>query len=136
MTAFCDHSLGTKKKSKNLCEVVAVSEEIEQSPSAREPGQGGLKMISPPRMTRDDIWARALFVWEVTPKEISRLAASVDKERFARCVEAFAACHGRIVTMGCGTSAAAARKVVHSLSCIGAAHTFRRRNTERWGCPT
>jgi KpsF/GutQ family protein len=33
-------------------------------------------------------------------------------------VEAFASCRGRIVTMGCGTSAAAARKVAHSLSCI------------------
>jgi KpsF/GutQ family protein len=69
-------------------------------------------------MTDDEIWMRALSVWEVAAKEISRLSTSVDKERFARCVEAFAACHGRIVTMGCGTSAAAARKVAHSLSCI------------------
>ncbi len=72
----------------------------------------------PRRMTQDNIWARALFVWEVAAKEISRLATCVDKERFARCVEAFAACRGRIVTMGCGASAVAARKVAHSLSCI------------------
>ena len=70
------------------------------------------------RMTHDDIWARALFVWQVATKEISRLAASVDKDRFARCVEVFASCRGRIVTMGCGTSAMAARKVAHTLSCI------------------
>ena len=93
---------------------VAVSEKIEQNPSTPEPRPGG----SGPRMTEDEIWGRALFVWEVAAREISRLSSSVDKERFARCVEAIAACRGRIVTMGCGTSAAAARKVAHSLSCI------------------
>jgi D-arabinose 5-phosphate isomerase GutQ len=95
-----------------------VSEEIEPNPSMRGQATAGLEMKSLPKMTHDDIWERALFVWEVAAKEISRLAASVDKERFAQCLEAFATCRGRIVTMGCGTSAVAARKVAHSLSCI------------------
>jgi len=69
-------------------------------------------------MTHDEIWARALAVWETGARELARLAGSVDKEAVARCVDAFASCRGRIVTMGCGTSAAAARKVAHSLSCI------------------
>jgi len=69
-------------------------------------------------MTHDEIWTRALAVWETGARELTRLAGSVDKEAVVRCVEAFASCQGRIVTMGCGTSAAAARKVTHSLSCI------------------
>jgi KpsF/GutQ family protein len=69
-------------------------------------------------MTDDEIWTRACSVWDNAAKEISRLASSVDRSAMARCVEMLAACRGRIVTMGCGTSAAAARKVAHSLSCI------------------
>ncbi len=69
-------------------------------------------------MTHDEIWSRARAVWDTGAREISRLADYVDREAVGRCVEILAACRGRIVTMGCGTSAAAARKVAHSLSCI------------------
>jgi KpsF/GutQ family protein len=69
-------------------------------------------------MTHDEIWTRALSVWETGARELARLARSMDRHAVAQCVEVFAACRGRIVTMGCGTSAAAARKVAHSLSCI------------------
>jgi KpsF/GutQ family protein len=69
-------------------------------------------------MTRDQVWAKALHVWDVGSHELARLAATMDREAFARCVETIAGCRGRIVTLGCGTSAAAARKVAHSLSCI------------------
>lgn len=69
-------------------------------------------------MTHEQIWTRALAVWDTGARELSRLAGSMDREALARCVDAFASCKGRIVTMGCGTSAAAARKVAHSLSCI------------------
>jgi D-arabinose 5-phosphate isomerase GutQ len=69
-------------------------------------------------MTHDEMWNRALAVWETGARALDRLSGSVDREAFARCVETFASCRGRIVTMGCGTSAAAARKVAHSLSCI------------------
>ena len=69
-------------------------------------------------MTQDEIWRRALAVWDTGARELDRLASSIDKAAFTKCVEVFASCRGRIVTMGCGTSAAAARKVAHSLSCI------------------
>ncbi len=69
-------------------------------------------------MTQDEIWEQALSVWGLAAKEISRLPVSIDKEKFVQCVETLAACRGRIVTLGCGTSAAVARKVAHSLSCI------------------
>jgi KpsF/GutQ family protein len=69
-------------------------------------------------MTRDEIWAKALHVWDTGARELSRLPKTVDRDALARCVETIAACTGRIVTLGCGTSAAAARKAAHSLSCI------------------
>ena len=69
-------------------------------------------------MTHDDMGKIALRVWETAATEISRLAGSVDREAVARFVDAIAACRGRIVTTGCGTSAVAARKLAHSLSCI------------------
>ena len=69
-------------------------------------------------MTDDDIWGRARAVWDTGAKEIARLSSTVSREALVKCVQVLAACHGRICTMGCGTSAAAARKVAHSLSCI------------------
>jgi KpsF/GutQ family protein len=69
-------------------------------------------------MTPDEIWARAVRVWETDAHEIARLPATIDRDAFTRCLQAVADCRGRIVTMGCGTSAAAARKIAHSLSCI------------------
>jgi D-arabinose 5-phosphate isomerase GutQ len=69
-------------------------------------------------MTAEQMWARAVSVWETDAMEIARLASSIDRDAFARCVQLLADCRGRIVTAGCGTSAAAARKIAHSLSCI------------------
>jgi KpsF/GutQ family protein len=69
-------------------------------------------------MTHDEMWRRACEVWSIAAREVSALAGSVDRKALANCVEVLAACRGRIVTMGCGTSAAAARKVAHSLSCV------------------
>ena len=69
-------------------------------------------------MTPEEIWARAVSVWDTDAQEIARLPASVDRGAFTRCVQLIADCRGRIVTTGCGTSAAAARKIAHSLSCI------------------
>lgn len=64
------------------------------------------------------IWDRALHTWSTAAREIDRLASAVDREAFLACVKAIAECRGKIVTAGVGTSAAAARKIAHSLSCI------------------
>jgi D-arabinose 5-phosphate isomerase GutQ len=69
-------------------------------------------------MTHDEIVTTAVRVWETAAKEISGLTSSVNREALGRCVGAIAGCRGRIVTIGCGTSAVAARKLAHSLSCI------------------
>ena len=69
-------------------------------------------------MTQEQIWGKALHTWRVGAAELARLAETVDPAVLARCVEVIAGCRGRIVTSGAGTSAAAARKIAHSLSCI------------------
>jgi KpsF/GutQ family protein len=69
-------------------------------------------------MSDEEIWERAKHAWNVSSFELSRLADTMDPVAFIRCVKALAACRGKIVTSGAGTSAAAARKMAHSLSCI------------------
>lgn len=69
-------------------------------------------------MTKQEIWQMATQVWQVGAQALSALSDSVDREALARCVQLIASCKGRIVTAGVGTSAAAARKIAHSLSCI------------------
>jgi KpsF/GutQ family protein len=63
-------------------------------------------------------WELACRVWQSEAASIAALPSLVDPVAFNRCVEALAACRGRILTAGCGTSAAAARKIAHSLCCI------------------
>lgn len=63
-------------------------------------------------------WATALRVWETEAASVRQLAQVVDPQAFARCVKALADCRGKILTAGCGTSAAAAKKIAHSLCCI------------------
>jgi D-arabinose 5-phosphate isomerase GutQ len=71
-----------------------------------------------PIMTDDNMWNSARKVWDIESAELSRISACVDPHSFAQCVRAISECRGRIVTSGCGTSATAARKIAHSLSCI------------------
>jgi len=56
------------------------------------------------RMTAEETWKRAVRVWETDAQELARLPANLDRNSFTRCVEIIAACKGKIVTMGCGTS--------------------------------
>jgi KpsF/GutQ family protein len=63
-------------------------------------------------------WNRARDVWSAESRAVASLSRTIDPEAFGRCVEVLAACRGRILTAGCGTSAAAARKIAHSLCCI------------------
>jgi D-arabinose 5-phosphate isomerase GutQ len=63
-------------------------------------------------------WQTALKVWEAEAEGVRQLSSVVDPQAFHRCVGVLAKCRGRILTTGCGTSAAAARKIAHSLCCI------------------
>jgi KpsF/GutQ family protein len=63
-------------------------------------------------------WTVARAVWRAEAAGVRQLEKVLDPEVFARCVAAIAQCRGRVLTTGCGTSAAAARKIAHSLCCI------------------
>jgi KpsF/GutQ family protein len=65
-----------------------------------------------------DPWAIARRVWETEAASVRDLSRVVDPAAFARCVQVLAGCRGKILTAGCGTSMAAARKIAHSLCCI------------------
>jgi KpsF/GutQ family protein len=63
-------------------------------------------------------WATALRVWEAEAAAVRQLAQTVDPFAFQRCLDVLSRCRGRVLTAGCGTSAAAAKKIAHSLCCI------------------
>ena len=65
----------------------------------------------------DERWDIARQVWSTAAEELNRLAGSISPEVFSNCVEILLRA-GRVVTSGCGTSAMAARKIAHTLSCI------------------
>lgn len=69
-------------------------------------------------MDRDTQWEIARHVWRTGAHELARMAEYLPPELFAECTRLLAEGRGRIVTSGCGTSATAARKIAHSLSCV------------------
>lgn len=69
-------------------------------------------------MKQSELWDIAHEVWGTAAREVSRMEEYLDAGTFDRLVRLLAGCNGRIVTSGCGTSAMAARKLAHSLSCI------------------
>lgn len=56
--------------------------------------------------------------WQSESREIARLQETVDQEVLEKIIKAIDECQGRIILTGCGTSAMAARKIVHSLNVI------------------
>lgn len=64
------------------------------------------------------IWMQAKKVWDIESTALSGLSDSIDRDEFLTCVKLIAGCKGRIITTGAGTSAVAAKKISHSLSCI------------------
>jgi D-arabinose 5-phosphate isomerase GutQ len=67
---------------------------------------------------KQTVWEIARSTWSVEAAAVLRLRETIDPKVFAQCVRAIAKCQGRVLTAGCGTSAAAARKIAHSLCCI------------------
>ena len=55
---------------------------------------------------------------EIEAESIHSLLGSLDMDQVVKAVELIGNCKGRIVVAGCGTSAMAAKKIVHSLNCI------------------
>lgn len=65
-----------------------------------------------------DSWTIAIGVWDRAGNELQRLSRYLDRHAFASVVKMISSTKGRIITTGVGTSAAVARKIAHSLSCI------------------
>jgi KpsF/GutQ family protein len=65
-----------------------------------------------------DVWKMAQSVWSIEASSVRRLRETIDPTAFTQCVKVIAECRGRVLIAGCGTSAAAARKIAHSLCCI------------------
>lgn len=63
-------------------------------------------------------WQAAQEVWAAESAAIQALPSVVSPEAFELCVSTLAGCTGRVLTTGCGTSAAAAKKIAHSLCCV------------------
>lgn len=73
----------------------------------------------PPMSAHDDgIWKAAEDSWRTASEELSRLYERIDPRAFRDAVRMLCECTGRVVTSGVGTSAAAARKIAHTLSCV------------------
>jgi len=70
------------------------------------------------------VWKTARRVWDAEADGLRSLPATVDPEVFHQCVVEISRCRGRVLTAGCGTSAAAARKIAHSLCCVGRPAVF------------
>ena len=69
-------------------------------------------------MDKNKIWEKALYVWKTEADSINKLSKTIKISELVNCVNILAACKGRIIVTGVGTSAVAAKKIVHTLSCI------------------
>jgi len=70
------------------------------------------------KMNKQDLWESAKNTWSIEAQSISSLIDTIEKESVLKVIELIGDCKGRIVVAGCGTSAAAARKIAHSLCCV------------------
>jgi D-arabinose 5-phosphate isomerase GutQ len=69
-------------------------------------------------MTPAQIAASVKDTLSIESQSVAALAEQLDMAAVVKVVEVIATCRGRIITTGCGTSAAAAKKIAHSLCCI------------------
>lgn len=75
-------------------------------------------------MNNSELWESVSNTWAVEAKAIENLIGSVSKDRIIETVRLIGDCKGKIVVAGCGTSAAAAKKIAHSLCCVERPATF------------
>ncbi|MBR3251144.1 MAG: SIS domain-containing protein [Erysipelotrichaceae bacterium] len=61
---------------------------------------------------------------DVEAKQIARLKETIDQDVLKKIIDMIIKCQGKVIITGCGTSAMAARKIVHSLSVIDIPSVF------------
>ena len=70
------------------------------------------------------IYESALHTFDNEARAVAALADPVDKQCYIAAVEMIAQCRGRIITTGCGTSGACAKKVSQVFNCVDRASQF------------
>lgn len=69
-------------------------------------------------MEQTEILSEVRRCIEMEAASVEKLSRDLNDDSVLAAVTAIANCRGRIILSGCGTSAMAARKIAHSLSCI------------------
>jgi len=69
-------------------------------------------------MNSEELWNSMINTWAVEAKSVEDLEKGISKEAVLEVVKLIGDCTGKILISGCGTSAAGAKKIVHSLCCV------------------
>lgn len=75
-------------------------------------------------ISAEKIYESALNTFENEAHAVAELANTVDRECYVKAVQLIAECEGRIITTGCGTSGACAKKVSQVFNCVDRASQF------------
>ena len=75
-------------------------------------------------VTNDQIYESALATFANEAHAVADLANTVNEEAYIKAVRMIAECKGRIITSGCGTSGAAAKKISQVFNCVDRASQF------------
>lgn len=69
-------------------------------------------------MDNNELWNSILNTLEIEANSIKKLKDTLSQKAVLDILKLIAACKGRILVSGCGTSGAAAKKIAHSLCCV------------------
>ena len=69
-------------------------------------------------MGSQELWDSITNTLTIESKSIYSLIENVSQKALLEIIRVIGDCQGKVVTAGCGTSAAAARKIAHSLCCV------------------
>lgn len=75
-------------------------------------------------ISAEKIYESALNTFTNEAHAVAELANTVDRECYIKAVQMIAECKGRIITTGCGTSGACAKKVSQVFNCVDRASQF------------
>ncbi|MDD6348334.1 MAG: SIS domain-containing protein [Lachnospiraceae bacterium] len=75
-------------------------------------------------VSNEKIIQSALATFANEAHAVAELANTVDMEAYVKAVRMIASCRGHIITSGCGTSGAAAKKISQVFNCVDRASQF------------
>lgn len=75
-------------------------------------------------ISAEEIYKSAMQTFENEANAVANLTNTVDREYYVKAVQMIAECQGRIITTGCGTSGACAKKVSQVFNCVDRASQF------------